>query len=478
MNYSYEQLKIINSSYPEISVQAGAGAGKTTVLKGFCEARPEKRFLYLAFNSPIAREASEEFPDNVECLTFHALAMRRYGSKLRHKLDNSISVRDFLGLGSCSFEVAMKAFDLFQGFVISGKECIRDFASLDVDEEVLLLTEKAWKEMHDAKSEFPITQDGQLKYFILNFSLSDFDGVIVDEAQDSNDAKIDLIVRYAKDRKDGIRALVGDRKQQLNAWNGACDAMSRPEFSHYKKYTLIESYRFGTQVGHVANAILKRGSDASMSIIGKGAESEVYFCNRFSHRCGDSKEPVACLSRTIHGCIDLGLELYGKGMKIHWVGGIGSYRLSELNDLVLLRTNAEDGYQDPLFKKKWGCFNNYCYSAKRDSDEGRLRILKSLDLYPNAADILTALSEAAVDEEEADVVITTASRSKGRGWNYVYLNNDYPDICRSGLDDDWLEGELNILYVAVTRVKKKLFIANSHLTRYLAQYKEKMKKYY
>ena len=477
MIYSPEQLEIINSPFLGIVVQAGAGAGKTTVIERYCTVRSHLRFLYLAFNSPIAKEAEAEFPPNVDCLTFHALSMRRFGSTLKHKLDNNLSVGHLIKLGQGGFDTAMKALDLLNRFLISDSETIMCFSNGNHSVEVVGLAELAWINMTDAKSSFPITQDGQFKFFTLNFSIAEYDGVIVDEAQDSNDAKIDLVLRYEKERKDGIKLIVGDRHQQLNKWNGATDAMSRPEFKSYSKYSLQESYRFGSEVGYIANAVLKNKKGIDIHISGLGDQTRILFSQSYEQSvfsCVDG--PIACLSRTVNGCIDLGLEHHSMGRKIHWVGGLASYRLADLHDLALLKANAKVGFKDPLFKKKWKDFNNYCFTAKVESDNGRLKSIKSLDRYPDAIEILVQLEESSVAEEEADVLICTANRSKGKGWKSVFINNDFPNIGEGGVSGERLDDEINVIYVALTRVKRTMLIAKGHLTEYLLNYKESMKK--
>ena len=85
-----EQQAVVHSRSEALKVVAFAGAGKTSTLRAYAKARPERRMLYLAFNNAIAREAGGRFTPNVTCLTTHSLAFRAVGHAYRHKLTNNI----------------------------------------------------------------------------------------------------------------------------------------------------------------------------------------------------------------------------------------------------------------------------------------------------------------------------------------------------------------------------------------------------
>ena len=73
-----EQRLIVNSHAHIIVVQAYAGTGKTTTLQAYARARPRQNFTYICYNKAIQLEANARFPSNVHCVTFDALAYRRY----------------------------------------------------------------------------------------------------------------------------------------------------------------------------------------------------------------------------------------------------------------------------------------------------------------------------------------------------------------------------------------------------------------
>lgn len=76
-SFSVRGLNVISES----SALCVAGTGKTTTLVKFAEQRPHLRFLYVAFNKSVAREAQRRFPSNVDCKTVHSLAYSCVGRR-------------------------------------------------------------------------------------------------------------------------------------------------------------------------------------------------------------------------------------------------------------------------------------------------------------------------------------------------------------------------------------------------------------
>jgi superfamily I DNA/RNA helicase len=58
-----------------------------------------------------------------------------------------------------------------------------------------------------------------------------------------------------------------------------------------------------------------------------------------------------------------------------------------------------------------------------------------------------------IAESEADVIVSTAHKSKGREWSTVRLAGDFAEPLERGAGAD---GELRLLYVAATRARDVL----------------------
>ena len=78
-----EQIQVIecsrNLKQDEIlKINAFAGTGKTTTLIEITKANENKKYLYLAFNSSIVKEARKKFSTNVDVYTLHSLAYKAF----------------------------------------------------------------------------------------------------------------------------------------------------------------------------------------------------------------------------------------------------------------------------------------------------------------------------------------------------------------------------------------------------------------
>ena len=103
-----------------LKVIAFAGTGKTSTLIEYAKARPQMRFLYIAFNKSVQKEAERKFPSNVTTKTSHALAFGSKGYMHRDRLVpgfKSNIVKKALGLEN--FEDAKFTIDTLYSYLIS-----------------------------------------------------------------------------------------------------------------------------------------------------------------------------------------------------------------------------------------------------------------------------------------------------------------------------------------------------------------------
>jgi superfamily I DNA/RNA helicase len=93
----------------------------------------------------------------------------------------------------------------------------------------------------------------------------------------------------------------------------------------------------------------------------------------------------------------------------------------------------------------WGEVREYVHS-----DEGRdLKVMFNLVENYGVPAILE-VCDASVNEDSADVIVSTAHKAKGREWNHVRIANDFKEP-EEGADPS--RPEMMLLYVAVTRAK-------------------------
>lgn len=453
-----EQEAIFACQAPILKVSAFAGTGKTTTLRGFAEANPSSKILYVAFNKAIQQEAERKFPRNVTAKTAHSIAYaqfgRQYGS-VHEKLQGDIKPFHVLPfLASSTRTLPVNAANLYGGRVI---ETIKSFLvsgdpSLDLYKHVSIgdspverahFTSKSiledavriWALMQDVNSKVPMLHDGYLKLFQLSGRTLPFDITLLDEAQDTNP-----VTQAIVDAQQGRKVYVGDRHQAIYGFRGASNAMALIRAD--AEFHLTGSFRFGDAVADVANKILSL-KDESVSLRGLGGPSHV----------GDVDPRVAhaFIARGNSALFSRAVQALSTNEPFAFVGDLRNYRF----DLI------EDTYR--LFSDE----------SARDTF---LRSFTNFDALVEYADLISerALPPVMPDSEQHAgndrlVILSSAHRSKGMEFDHVQLADDFMDffdedkpgqlIDFSRADQSTIE-EINLQYVAATRARKVLEVGD------------------
>ncbi|WP_432263297.1 UvrD-helicase domain-containing protein [Cupriavidus sp. TMH.W2] len=450
-----EQLKAVHSTVHRLIVQAFAGAGKTFTLVEFALANPQDRILLLVYNKAMQEEASGKFPGNVDCRTTHSLAWH-FGRRFK----------DADKLGNLRPSDLMRAFDLKVGFARLLLTTIEnflfsaddDFASHHVpqsvaDKDVKMVVQwgqYVWAAMQDLdRKDVPMPHDGYLKLFQLsNPDLARrYDIILFDEAQDANPVTT-AIVAAQRCRL----VMVGDKYQSIYAFRGAVNAMERIEADEV--VYLTESRRFGAGVAKLASMLLTTF---------RGEEHPVRsaFPERQTSYQVDRTKPYAIIGRTNAKLFGNAVGLLGR-KRMHFVGGVENYPFDKLVDVWHLMNNQPGLVNDSMFKT-FGSFAQLEDYASKADDKEILSLIGVVKEYRAQVPALVQRikTEAVERQEDADVSLTTAHRSKGLEFPQVVLLDDFEDfVTETGdflvLDTPELMQELNLLYVALTRAEHVL----------------------
>lgn len=462
-----EQALITNFNGTQLVVIAFAGTGKTTTLIKYALKNQKRRMLYIAYNRTVRDEATATFPKNVDCKTSHQIAFEAVGKDYRHKQKDNLSLQDISkGLGVSNWENVRIITQTLNRFFSSVDEEIQlghlpeenekghlSQEELDTKKSLLEQAKLVWEKMKDVKDPFPMTHDGYLKLYQLSKpDLSYYySAILLDEAQDANPVISSFVLAQRC-----IVIFVGDRHQQIYRFRGAENALDVAEMRAATRLYLTSSFRFGPQVSMVANAIMALKGE-SRSLIGRGKPDQVLMT------LPDDAYPRAVLSRTVMGCINSGLDYANKGYKIYWAGGADSYQVNQLLNLYYLSIGQTENIKDKKLLSNYPNFDLYVKVAKQTKNFEMQRAIRVLKHYgEDLLELLTVLNEQTVEKEEnADVIISTAHKSKGLEWDYVELSDDYPDVLQLKKRPDQketYEDELNLIYVAVTRAMKAIAI--------------------
>lgn len=475
MPYSAQQLEGVKFKGKALVVFAGAGTGKTFLLKGFAKENPEKRMLYICYNSSIQKEAKEKFKDcpNVMCRTLHSIAYSRYGNLIKHKLVDNIrlfTIKEEFSLGS-NWALARDINTAFNKFLISNDpklslENLSFLPSVTSSQKkyinkVAKYAQKMWLLSKDPKSNFPATHDVYLKMYSLDPPELHkwFSYLLFDEAQDANPVAFGLVSRQLSNK-----VLVGDEHQQLYRWRGADNAIRKfIETESAKVIRITMSFRFGEKIGKLATSLLdyksRRTQSKPFPLEGNPKVDDQIATYLPS---AVLKEHHARLHRTVMGTLKTALKFIDK--KIFWVGGIEKYNLQNLLDVYHLKTNQKDKVKNKKLLVDYRNYNDYKTAAKSVGDFEMLRTIKIIEEHQNSipAKIAKLKKNAVSVETESNLTVSTVHGSKGLEWDVVVVDDDFRDLLDSDINfsNEEVQDEMNLLYVAATRAMKKLQINN------------------
>lgn len=476
MPFTKQQQKGVDYNGHALAIMAGAGTGKTHLLRGFASAKPTEKMIYICYNKSIQFEAEEKFRNNpnVMCRTLHGMAYSRYGAPLMHKLTSNIRLFVIMEAFKLNrqWDMARHIYQAFNNYLSSGDETLGkkhiEFLPFVTSnqkkyaQKIINYATKMWMFAKDPENPFPATHDVYLKLYCLEPPELHkwFDWILFDEAQDANRVVSTFILKQSCKK-----VVVGDEHQQLYRWRGAENAIQ--EFiAKEKADTLVinMSFRFGPKVGQLATSILdyksKRTKSSPFPIKGNpDIEDEVSTLLPPSLLKSNHH---ARLHRTVMGTLKTALKFIDK--KIYWVGGINKYNLDNLLDVFYLKNDNKTKIKNKKLLVDYKSYNDYKNAANATSDFEMLRTIKLVDEHQSALPAkLAKLKKNSIDDEsKSDLTISTVHSSKGLEWEIVIIDDDFRDLLdhKIKFENNDVQDELNLLYVAITRSMKYLQINN------------------
>ncbi len=442
-------------------ITAGAGSGKTSTLKLIADALDPMSGCYIAYNKAIATDAAKSFPSNVVARTAHSFAYRAVGHRYRERLnaprmtgrqiasvldiDRSYPIvageRELSPARLASMVMATVAkFCHSADSSIHWRHAASVVASVPGTEPVadhltdyiIGLARVAW-----VSDRTPFTHDHYVKIWALGNPTLPGDFILYDEAQDADPCVAGVVLA----QENAQLIAVGDECQAIYGWRGATDAMSNWPVDADGRVSLTKSFRFGPAVADEANVFLGR-LDAPIRIEGYEAIDSVVGPLA-------STDADAILCRTNASVIEEALAAGAAGRRYAVAGGMDQVRKFAEAAQALMNGRRASWHPDLGAFSDWVDVMDYV-----DNDEGGadLRTMANIvdDYGPQG---IYDICDGSVDERRADVVLSTAHKSKGREWGAVKIARDFEP---EGSSDGPSRSELMLMYVAVTRAKTAL----------------------
>lgn len=452
-------------------VRAFAGTGKTTSLVQLAKRQSilGKRCVYLTYTKSAQLDAERRFGRAALCKTINGLAYPVTGVRYKHKLAdlNLRAISNALGLGY-DWHTARAVSDTVEYFCCSD---LLEFPllamrlngpvnlSVAVSARVAELAHSLWQMMVDPSNAISMTHAGYLKLFHLERCQIACDYLLLDEAQDSNPVTLAIIL--------GQRCpvvLVGDQYQSIFAFRGAENAFAT--IAPDQVLPLTQSFRFGPKVAAVANSLLWGFFGETTEVIGSGPDTTVL------RSCADmGSDQHAILARSNSELFSRAIIHAQANAKLGFVGGVASYNFSKIVDAWHLCANEHHLIRDQ-FIREFPSFTELDEYARDAGDVELNRMVGLVHAYGQSiSDLIDLIHARSLGHlAQADVVLSTAHRSKGLTLDHVELADDFPEIIDDvgyPLQPEVLSRqEIHLLYVAATRASKSLTL-NSALHDFL-----------
>lgn len=457
-----------------LKIEACSGAGKTSTLKLLAESdtRPS---LYIAYNKAMCKEAKTRFPRHVECRTIHSLAYAKFGVKLQPKLEAVRSKTNYVNMGVTNTEIAnlfgindicfsedeivsrvkiasfvKQTVNTYQNSadrnvkkehvpyysIVKLKDKVPMLNVYSVVQHCVALASKLFLLRCDLNSPVKPDHNTYLKlYQLSNPDLSHYNVIYTDEAQDINPVMYDIISKQHKSK----RVYVGDTYQSIYAFNGAINALANIEAP---SYPLTKSFRFGADIAQLATFILDE------ALIVEGLET---LNTKIVQTVHQTEKKYTKIFRTNSALLDEAVYLIESGVKVSTDINTTSF-ITELESVNALYNDDRKGIKSEAIKF-YDSYDELKEDAKDDVELKRMcRIVEAGKTHT----FIKSISK--IKKTGGDVFLTTAHKSKGLEWDNVVIANDFPIdtilLCQG--ESGFQQQEVNLFYVACTRVKKQL----------------------
>lgn len=464
-------------------LEARAGAGKTSTLTMLAKEAHEygqQRVQYIAFNKALVVEATPKFGRTADCSTAHSLAYQAIGHRYRHRLQHGRRMDGAV----IAKQLRIEAIDVnapdgprrltakfLAGHVMRAinewcktadpvpewrhfqrvehidpvvfdpetRTWIRSGVNSDAIAKALApKLHTAWADLCDRNGKLKFTHAHYLKMWQLDPKAMIPSSVILwDELQDASDVMLDIILRQRHAQIVGV----GDSEQQIYGWAGAENALTKiPDARHA---WLTQSFRFGPAIAEHANRVLG-WLDADPPVCGSG---------RIDDHVGRIVAPKAILTRSNGKALEVVLDAIDNDRPVALVGGV-----EDLVRFAWAAKDLKDGRRTD--HPELACFATWFEVIEYvDHDPQGTELKLMVDLCNRyGPGLITSMLHSIADEEHAELVVSTAHKSKGREWPTVRLASDFPDEpaeFAAGVEAE----ELRLLYVAVTRAQTGLDVS-------------------
>lgn len=475
-------LAFVSQSTDNGFFESGAGTGKTTLaIEVACTVLREvdgADILFVAFNNKIVKELQPRAPEGTEVRTMHSLGFRsvkrafphcdkpsrdylftlfakRYTDRvIRERYPFLIAVKKLI-----SFAKTQLVHD-FDGLMVLAEE-----QELDLNGEV----EEACR-LAAAILDYQITSrpegldfDDQVWLPVVkSLPVEKFTHVIVDEAQDTNPVRRELVKRALK--PNGRIFAVGDKRQAIYQFAGADEHAVDNMIAAFgmRTFPLKTTFRCGKRIVAEAQKIVpdfRAGENNPDGVVRSiNADQLLQQVER-----GDF-----VLSRTNAPLVSYCLAALARGMRATIVGRDIGEQITGLAKKIVKKSGAENASEFEAGVAAWRDKEISRLANKIpvpesviESVQDRAGVLLAVTADVDTLDeVFIALDKLFSDVDDATAItFSSTHRAKGLERDRVFMLTGTYCRMRRNKDGEWVEPKLeeyNLKYVAITRAKTEL----------------------
>lgn len=464
-------------SNSHIAINATAGSGKTTMLVDLCKNTPTyKRVLFLAYNKSIVEELKSKLPESIDVATLHSQAYRSVLKKYKTNFNLKNNAHYPLAKAVVSIPKTEKEtyyilrmlefYNLLRINCITNKTELHalleglEYTFTDKDLDNVFLIKEACDNNFSKISRFrPTYIDFTDMLYLCNEKcpksyLSEYDVVMIDEAQDINRIQFELIKKLIK--PSGRIISVGDQYQAIYGFQGA----SVENFNRLKSVPntismpLSTTYRCAERIVKEAKKVFKYGNIECLDKANKGQ-----VINNGSYLDAVSGDFILC--RNNKPLFDAYINLLLNNKKAYILGKDFQIKIESITKELNARTSIDcliDKIQDKYLSrgiKKLTYCKEYCVEVEP------YEVVKKLLSYYKTPERLLKNIDKIFESDKNAIVLVTIHKSKGLESENVYFLD--PDLLPSkyAKTTESLYGEDCLKFVAITRAKNKLIYCKS-----------------
>lgn len=449
MNFTNEQKLIFNSKSNEYTfIQAYAGSGKTTTIENYVNFCDEKnKVLYLTFNTSLISCKNPR----IDYFTIHGFAYNFLN--IDSNTIKNLSLKDLQNIYSIDHYYANTILNSYNFFLASTSKIpklkhvyLSDNDGIKDHKKILNYMKDLWNKMNNNESK--ICHDYYLKMFMINNPILDYDIILIDECQDITPCIMKILYRQ-KCRK----VFVGDIYQQIYGFRNVLNPFNL-NIKDRINFNLTLSFRFGNNLALLCNIFLNKFLKAEDTVKGcDNIDTKIYH-----YKYGKPKD-YAYITRTNKEIIIKAYYLSKSktnftiiGKSYNFEKEIEIFSKIKQNDFSCLKycVNSIDAAKE-IFKN----IQNYKWIT-------RLELIESFE-----ENIWELIKTFHIDD--SSIKLLTSHQSKGLEFNNVVLANDFKPLIHLKtltFNDYYKKDEYNLLYVAMTRAKMKLYL-NKNLANFL-----------